>query len=903
MIKLNVISKAIAWLTLAAIFATTCTISGLYLYLSPKLPPVETLKDAKLQIPLRIYSSDNKLIGEFGEKRRSPISYEQIPEYFEKALLAAEDDRFHSHGGVDLKALLRATSQLLITGRKDSGASTITMQVARNFFLTRKKVFSRKFNEILLSLQIEKELSKQEILELYVNKMFFGNRAYGIQAAAQVYYGKNIDELSLAQLAMIAGLPKGPSIYNPIRNPDRALIRRDWILGRMLHLNYIDQDTYKLAVNEPVSALYHNQNLELYAPYIAEMARVELMDLLGPEIYTEGYSAYVTVNSELQKQAQQAVVKGLMTYDGRHGYRGPEQRLLAEGETLDETNQGDLFHDWLAHLQKIPTLASLEPAVVVLSAEKHLEALTKDGSRITIPWENGLKGLRLFKTANSRSAPIKNMQNILQAGDIVRVTSTDNGWALSQTPKAQAALVSLDPQNGAILSLVGGFDFNQSNFNRATQASRQPGSNFKPFVYTSALENGFTAATIVNDSPLVLDDSSLESAWRPENAGGRFLGPIRFREALYRSRNLASIRVLRSIGPRKAIANMDRFGFDEKELPRDLSLALGSYGLTPLQVAQGYAVLANGGYKIEPFLINQVNNNDGEAVYYASPLTVCDSACQEQKRTLQRETQMAQELEQALELELALEQEAALGDPNQPSSLDQQEQALMAQLLQEQAQEQTVPTDTNTTSLGSTDDAAKNTLKPTTESGATATASSDANTLLKPEVIEAPRVIDERVAYIIDSILKDVVLRGTATRVRRDEELGKRRDLAGKTGTTNGPKDAWFSGYNQKVVTTAWLGFDQNLKLGSREYGGTAALPIWIDFMRLALKDMPEQTRQQPPGIVRIRIDKKTGLRAQPGQSHSEFEVFREEFTPEAAPAELTNPELIDGEPSSQEIF
>ena len=810
------ITRIILWLILSALSGTLLVLASAYLYLSPKLPSVDTLRDVQLQTPLRIYTADEQLIGEFGEKRRTPIDFEQIPPLFINAILAAEDDRFFSHHGVDIKGLLRAASQLLTTGSIQTGGSTITMQVAKNYFLSHERTFSRKFNEILLALQIERELPKQEILELYLNKIFLGHRAYGIEAAAQVYYGKSIAELKLAQLAMIAGLPKAPSTFNPLINPDRALVRRDWIIGRMVVLGYIDQQTYQQALDSPISASYHGAKLALEAPYIAEMARKEMFERYGKSIYTSGYRAYTTVDSRLQAAAQQAVIDGLMAYDQRHGYRGAEQSVSIQEHQDNPTENLNNRDLWLETLAKSSQPGGLIAAIVSHTDEQTLTALLADGSEVTIEWQQGLENKRRYVNPNRRSPLPKQVSDFAATGDLVRLQQqTDGSWHLSQLPAAQAALVSLDASNGAIISLVGGFDYHQSKFNRITQATRQPGSNFKPFIYTGALANGYTAASIINDAPIVFEDAGLENTWRPTNDGGKFYGPTRLRYALYKSRNLVSIRLLQGIGIPKAIAYTANFGFDPSQLPRDLSLALGSHSVTPLQIVSGYSTLANGGYRVTPHLINHIDDVHNETIYQASPATVCRD-CETGSVTLPEATEELATIEDVFEL---AETEAA------------------------------------------------------------------------PPIAE--RVIDTRVAYIIDSIMRDVVKKGTGRRAR---SLG-RNDLAGKTGTTNGPTDAWFSGYGGGIVTTTWLGFDRNGVLGRREYGGSAALPIWIDYMKIALQGRPEVVQQQPEGIVTVNIDPTTGLRAKPGQKNAIFEIFREEL----APTEETGTEAISGDTNQTE--
>ena len=830
--------------------------------MAPKLPKVETLRETKFQIPLRVFTQDGELIGEFGEKRRSPITYSEIPQNYVDAILSAEDDRFYSHNGVDLKGLLRAVSQILQTGEIQSGGSTITMQVARNFFLSREQVFTRKFNEILLALQIERELTKEEILTLYVNKIYLGNRAYGIQAAAQVYYGKNIDELSLAQIAMIAGLPKAPSAYNPLANPSRALIRRDWILSRMQNLGYIDESQYQIAVAEPISAENHGSVVAIDAPYVAEMARKQMVDQYGLSAYTEGYQAFVTVDSQLQTSAQAAIVKGLEEYDLRHGYRGPESQLqvisineinepnLNEQAQIDSNTKVDEeaenknseqiitwtaadfdLDDWLDALNNTPSFAGRVAAAVTRVADDRIELVRANGEFIQLEQKQGFDAVRPYISENRRGATYKSIRDFLSPGDVIRLKPKADTWVLSQIPAVQGALVSLDPKNGAIRALVGGYNFYQSHFNRAVQAARQPGSNFKPFIYSVALEQGLTPASVVNDAPIVFDDDSLEDTWRPENSSGKFYGPTRLRVALYNSRNIVSIRVLRNIGISKTINTLSRFGFDASEMPRDLSLALGSYALTPLEVASGYTILANGGYKVEPYLLDKVVLGEDEVVYQALPATVCDLQCSQEKAL--------RDLERAAEFELAQINQLSTDNANAPPELpaDQTEQ-IDEQLLTEQGQ----PT-------------------PFTN---------------EQVVPEAERVMDARVNYLINSMMRDVITRGTG---RRALSL-KRGDLAGKTGTTNGPTDAWFSGYNSHLVTTTWVGFDQNQLLGTREFGGSAALPIWIDFMSDALAGIPEDQFRQPNGIVSVKINPENGERAAPNDPDSIFEVFRQELAP-----------------------
>lgn len=770
------------WSCVAVFCGLLLSFSGAYLYLSPTLPSVDSLRSIQLQIPLRVYSSDGKLIAEFGEMRRAPIRFADIPPEFIQALLAAEDDNFANHYGVDLTSLVRAATQLLKSGHIQSGGSTITMQVAKNYFLTSERSFSRKINEILLALQIERELSKDEILELYVNKIYLGNRAYGIEAAAQVYYGKSIRDVSLAQMAMIAGLPKAPSRFNPLVNPVRSKERRDWILGRMLKLGRIDQARYDQAIAEPIDASYHVPTPEVNAPYVAEMARAEMVGRFGSEAYTEGFRVTTTVPSDLQEAANNALRGGLMEYDQRHGYRGPESRF-----------PGMTRESWTQELAKQRTIGGLEPAIVTQVEKSGLLVLTRGGKEETVGWDS-MKWARPFLNTNSLGPRPQQPADVAQVGDLIRVQrQADGNLLFVQQPAAQSALVSLDPQNGAIRSLVGGFSFEQSNYNRAVQAKRQPGSSFKPFLYSAALDNGFTAASLVNDAPIVFVDEYLDKVWRPKNDNNTFLGPIRLREALYKSRNLVSIRLLQAVGIEYALNYISRFGFNKQELPRNLSLALGTATLTPMEIASGWSTFANGGYKIQPYLIDRIESRDGKVIFTTNPPSVPK--------------------DDAPDTEVA--QTVAAPDSRLPS-VEHQEPAV------------------------------------------------------------AERIVDARTTYILNSMLQDVIKRGTG---RRALSMG-RGDIAGKTGTTNESKDSWFSGYNADYVTTVWVGFDQPESLGRHEYGGTVALPIWMTYMSAALKDKPEHVLPEPEGILTLRIDPLSGRAAAPGAPNAFFELFKSEDSP-----------------------
>jgi len=771
------------------------TIAGIYLYISPNLPAVESLKDIRFQVPLRVYSSDGKLIGEFGEKRREPLSYEQIPEHMVNAVVGAEDDRFFEHPGVDYHGLLRAVAVFATTGKKAQGGSTITMQVARNFFLSREKTFLRKFSEILLALRIERALSKQEIITLYLNKIYLGNRAYGVGAAAKIYYGKNIDELNISQLAMIAGLPKAPSRFNPIVNPERALQRRNYVLGRMETLGYIKKAVHDKARLRPVTARLRQKAIALEALYAAEMVRKKMFAQYGNDAYTDGYSVYTTLQSRLQDKANRSLQYNLLAYEERHGYRGAEKKL----DELDFSAPSE----WQAALKNISRYPILKAGIVIDVKEDSILVYMRNGSIAHVCWR-GLKWAAPYIDGNRAGAKPETANDVAAVGDVVRLYDAGGGrWSLGQIPEVEGALVSISAKNGAIQAIVGGYDFYHSKFNRAAQAKRQPGSNFKPFVYSSALEKGYTAATLINDAPVVFSDSGLEESWRPENYSGKVFGETRLREALVKSRNLVSIRILQDIGIRYAINYVKRFGFDPDALPKDLSLALGSATLTPLEVVRGYAAFANGGYLVKTHLIDRIVGPANNVLFKANPPTVCP------------------------ECELAASVETIAPDPSTETD------ALLLQTLDEQKNEQ-------------------------------------------PTVNLAKRIVSAQNVYLMTTVLREIIQRGTGRRAK----VLKRQDLAGKTGTTNDQRDAWFSGFNAEVVTTAWVGFDKPHPLGDNETGSRAALPMWINYMREALKGVPEAPLVQPPGIVTVRIDPITGLRANAGFKGAIFESFRTENVP-----------------------
>ncbi|HWP94270.1 MAG TPA: penicillin-binding protein 1A [Gammaproteobacteria bacterium] len=616
--------RLLLWLAVTAmglLAAGAAAVGLLYLYLAPTLPSVETLKDIRFQVPLRVYSADGRLLAEYGEQRRVPVRYEDVPPLMIQAFLAAEDDRFFEHPGVDWQGLLRAAFKLVVTGERGQGGGTITMQLPRDLLIGREKTFTRKLREILLALRIERELSKEEILTLYLNKIFLGQRAYGVGAAAEVYFGTDIHHLTLGQIALIAGLPQAPSRDNPITNPRRAAERRAYVLRRMLELGYIDKAAHDAALAEPVTATRHGPKTEVEAMYAGEMVRADLVARYGESVYTDGYRVVTTINSRLQDAANRALRRGLMEYDQRHGWRGPVARLA-----LPEEAGVDVLD---AALESYTPVGGLIPGIVTRVGKQDAEVYLGADRQVTVPWE-GLSWARKALANDAVGPEPERAAEVLARGDIVYLLPLEDGsWRLSQIPRVQGALVALNPGDSAILALIGGFDFAQTKFNRAVQAKRQPGSAFKPFVYTAALDKGFTPATIVNDAPVVFEDATLEGTWRPENYTGRFHGPTRLREALVHSRNLVSIRVMHDIGVGYAIDYLQRFGFAPERLTRDLSLALGTSVMSPLELAAAYNIFANGGYRSDPYLIARVIDPSGKTVMVADPLLACDACAPE----------------------------------------------------------------------------------------------------------------------------------------------------------------------------------------------------------------------------------------------------------------------------------
>ena len=767
---------------LATILLLMMAISSLNIYIDSKLPDEEKIRDIELQVPLKIYTSDLKLIGEFGEKRRTALKFENIPQHYINAVLAAEDDSFFEHSGVSYSGLVRSFYRLLISGRIQGGGSTITMQVAGNYLTSRDVSLFRKIKDIFLAYRLERAYSKKEIFEFYVNRIFFGNRAYGIAAASEVYYGKSLNELNLAQWAMIAALPKAPSSINPIVNPNRAKLRRDWILQRMLDLKFIHIEQFNLAIEAPITATYHGLVSEVEAPYVSEAIRRLMIQEYGLGAYREGYEVYTSIDSSMQKAANLSISDGLEEYDRRHGFRKPKNlNNLFPSEFTELTLEGQLnyitqelkrdndenFESTLdkvsEFLQKFTETRNRFPGVV-LNTDSTLQVLVKNGDVVSVPWSERMDWARPFINENRRGAKPKGYKDLLLFGDLVWIQKekVTGELFLTQIPDVQGSLVSIDPNNGSIKALVGGYDFFLSKFNRAEQSSPLLGSNFKPFLYASAFSEGYKASTLINDAPIIFEDEALEEKWRPRNASGKFYGPTRLREGLLQSRNLVSVRLLRDLGIEKAITYAQRFGFDKSRLPADLSLSLGTASLSPLKNAAAYSVFANGGKAIDPYFIEKIIDRNGNIVF-------------------------------------------------QKNHMDLQQ------------------------------------------------------------------VIDPRVAFLITDILKEAAIRGTARRVSEIQ----RRDFAGKTGTTNDAESTWFTGYNNSLVTSVWVGFDQPRSLGNREFGSSVALPIWLSFIKEIIDKIPISNTVPPEGLSIIKIDKSTGKRPGIETKNQIFEYYLEEHPPD----------------------
>jgi len=782
------------WLSLLGGVTAGAAVAVMYWLISPTLPDVQSLRDVRLQVPMSVFSADGKLVATFGETRRKPVAVEDIPDQVKQAVIAIEDARFYEHPGVDWRGVLRAVWLLAVTDRERvPGGSTITQQVAKMFFLSSEYSYVRKFTEMLLALKMERELGKDEILELYLNKSFFGNRAYGIAAAADFYYGKSLQDLELHQAAMLAGIPKFPSSGNPLTNPERARVRRDYILLRMLEVGFIDRNAYQKAIATPDDASAHDPAIEVEAPYVAEMIRQFATERYGADATTEGLQVISTIDSVGQTAANLAVRSSLLDYDHRHGWRGPERRIELPDGDYDVART-----ELMAQLRESTAIAGLMPALVITVEPEKAALLLEDGSEVEIDLDSS-RWARPHVNENSLGPAVRSMASIVSRGDVVRVLrQADGSWQLNQLPKAQAALVALDAESGAVRALTGGFSFALNKFNRATQSQRQPGSSFKPFVYAAAFERGFTPASVVLDAPVIFQQANGET-WRPQNENRAFAGPMRLREAMVTSRNLVSVRILDAIGVEYARRYIQGFGFQPESLPENLSLALGTSSAAPIAMARGYATFVNGGFLVDPYVVERVIDRNGQIIAQAHPVSACRS-CPERLAS------------QGVNLD-----GFDLGEA--PS--------------------------------------------------ATSNASSDGPPLLGL----APRAVDERTAFLVSSLLRDVVKRGTG---RRALELG-REDIGGKTGTTNDFRDAWFSGFGGGLAVTAWVGMDDFASLGSGELGGKAALPIWIGYMREALRDEPDTATPIPNGIVTAVIDRSTGLPISTPSSNGATEFFRAE--------------------------
>jgi penicillin-binding protein 1A len=799
-------------LALAGVLLAVAATGVAYWLIAPRLPSVAVLRDYHMQVPLRVLSADGKLIASFGETRRIPVRIADVPAKLKNAVLSAEDADFYSHPGVDWHGIARAGIHVIVSGGdKGPGGSTITQQVARNFFLSPEKLYSRKLTEVFIALRMENELSKDQILELYINKMFLGHRSYGLAAAASYYYGKTLDQLTLAEGAMLASTFQLPSVVNPLNNPKRALIRRNWVLGQMQSNRFITHDEYEQAIAEPNDAFPHEQQIEVDAPYLAEMVRLQVLDRLGNDALTEGYVVKTTVPSNRQAAANDALRSKLSFYDRRHGYRGPE----AHEELPGQATQEDLDRV----LASYTSVAGMMPGLVIESSAKDAKIYlsAKETVTLTLP---AVDWARPYIDETRSGAAPKSVDAVLKRGDIVRLARDEKGeWALTQIPKVQAALVSLNPEDGSVQALVGGFSFLRSKFNRAVMSARQPGSSFKPFLYSAAFERGFTPASIVNDAPVVFPDPSRpDGMWTPANDDNKFDGPMRLREALVLSKNLVSVRLLDAIGVRYARDYITRFGLTPDSMPQNLSLALGTASVSPMSMARGYAVFANGGFLITPYFISQIDDRNGQPVYVANPARACGD-CQER-----------------------------LLDTTPPG-----------------------PPRANPVAAASGSNPASASTVRAADVG-DAILPEDAHEGTRPPRL-APRVIDVRNDYLVTSLMLDVIKRGTGAAAAA---LG-RDDLAGKTGSTNDHRDAWFVGFNGDLSTSVWVGFDDFTSLGKGEFGAKAALPIWMDYMAAALKDLPSSTMAMPPGIATVQINRESGLPASTGDPGAMPEIMKVE--------------------------
>ena len=788
-----------------------------YVYLRPALPDVESLRDVQLQVPLRVYTRDGRLIAAIGEQRRIPVRYEQLPPKLIQAFLATEDDRFFRHHGVDWQGILRAALANARAGGIRQGASTITMQVARDMFLSPKRDMKRKMSEVYISLLMEAEFTKEEIFSLYVNRIFLGQRAYGVAAAAEVYFGKTLDQLSIAEMATIAGIPTAPSSVNPVASPQAATIRRGHVLGRMLELRYITPAEYETAKSTPMESRLHGPSIEVDAPYVAEMVRNEMQARYGDSIYTAGYQVFTTIDSRLEPAATVALRTGLLEYDRRHGWRGATDKV--------DLSKVDGNAGLEAELEERPMVGGLRPAIVEKVEGKTAKIYVKNLGSVTLPWEKMSWARRELPDEKTDRAPTQ-ASEIMSRGDVIyTVGTTPETIQFVQVPEAQSALVAVDPKDGAVVALVGGFDYFQSKYNRVTQARRQLGSAFKPFIYSAAFDKGFTPASVVLDAPIVLDAAGMEQAWRPKEDEDTFYGPVRLRVAMAKSINLVSVRLMREIGADYTWNFVQRFGFDKSQLPQDLTMALGTAELSPLQVATAYSTFANGGFRVSSYYIDRILDAGGKMLYQAEPLVACPEC-------------------------------GHAGDPPLPTP-------------------QSKPGAPAASGASAARAARNSQLDEGVRDGKS----------LVPEKDLAPQILKPQIAYLLSDMMADVIRHGTGQRAL----VLNRDDIAGKTGTTNDQHDAWFSGFNGDLVATVWTGFDQDRSLGEGEQGAHVSLPTWIFFMRQALAGAPRHKPPVPDGIVTVRISPETGLLASADDPNAIMEKFMEGTLPKAGNSEGPN--------------
>jgi penicillin-binding protein 1A len=826
-------------------FANVCA----YVYLRPALPQVDSLRDVQLQVPLRVYTRDGRLMASIGEQRRIPVRYSDLPPKLIQAFLATEDDRFFRHHGVDWEGILRAALANARAGRISQGASTITMQVARDMFLTPRRDMKRKMSEVYISLLMETEFTKEEIFSLYVNKIFLGQRSYGVAAAAEVYFGKTLDQLNIAEMATLAGIPAAPSAVNPVANPDAATQRRGHVLGRMRDLGYITEAEYEAAKTSPMESRMHGPSIEVDAPYVAEMVRNDLQAKFGDAVYTAGYQVFTTIDSRLETAGTVALRTGLLEYDRRHGWRGATDKV--------DLSKGASDADLEAELDQRPAVGGLRPAIVESVEDKSAKIFVKDMGSVTLPWTKLSWARRELPEEKTDRSPAQAAE-IFGRGDVIyTVGNSPQTLQFVQVPEAQSALVAMDPKDGAVVALVGGFDFFQSKFNRVTQARRQPGSGFKPFIYAAAFDKGYTPASVVIDAPIVIDTAGNDVGWRPKEMEGEFFGPVRLREALAHSRNLVSVRLVRDIGVEYTRDYVTRFGFDKTHVPDDLTMALGTAELSPLQVVTGYATFANGGFRVTPYYIDRILDASGKTIYQAEPLIAC-AQC-------------------AAGADSTSAANAALADGRPPTG---------AGLIATAAATGANPA--NGAGAGAERGAGSaHPLQARTagaRDGLLDEGVHDGKSLIPVRNL-APQILRPQVAYLLSDMMADVIRHGTGMKAL---VLG-RDDIAGKTGTTNDAHDAWFSGFNADIVASVWTGFDQDRSLGELEQGSRAALPTWIFFMHEALSGVPRHKVPVPDGIVTVRISPDTGLLASADDPNGIMEKFIDGALPKPGSPEGQN--------------